>query len=551
LKLGCVLLFHQIHQTLKQFAALYTALDQTNKTNSKIALLRDYFQKAEDKDKLWTLALFTHKRPKKQVRTTLLKEWTAELANIPEWLFGESYSVVGDLAETMALLLPEPESEQDKPLAYWIQYLQELDKSDDEEKKSRVLHAWQQMTRAEKLVFNKLMTSGFRIGVSQKMIIRAVAEVHDLDQPVVAHRLMGDWKPDEVSYEKLILEENREDNLSRPYPFYLAYALEDEVEKLGNPQDWQVEWKWDGIRAQVIVRDGNLYIWSRGEELLTDKFPELHPFGDLLPDGTVIDGEILPFKDDALLNFAALQTRIGRKNLTKNILKDAPVVIRTYDLLEWNGEDFREKPLNLRRRKLEQLHTDLQEQLPAFQLSTVVKESNWDTLKQLRERSREFFAEGFMLKRKDATYKVGRKRGDWWKWKVAPLTIDGVLINGQRGAGRRAGLYTDYTFAVWDRSEDKEELVPFTKAYSGLTDAEFRKVDRFIKQNTRERFGPVRSVKPELVFEIAFEGIQLSKRHKSGVALRFPRMLRWRQDKKAEEANTLEELQALLNIYGS
>lgn len=536
---------------MKQFAALYTALDQTNKTNSKIALLKDYFQTAEDTDKLWTLALFTHKRPKKQVRTTLLKEWTTELAKIPEWLFGESYNVVGDLAETMALLLPEPESEQDKPLAYWIQYLQNLEKAADEEKKKKVLQAWQQMSRPEKLVFNKLMTSGFRIGVSQKMIIRAVAEVHGLEQPIVAHRLMGGWKPNQVSYEKLILEENKEDNLSRPYPFYLAYALEEAVESLGDPHDWQIEWKWDGIRAQVIVRDGNLYVWSRGEELLTDKFPELHSFRDHIPNGTVIDGEILPYKDGEMLNFAALQTRIGRKNLTKNILKKAPIVIRTYDLLEWQGEDFREQPLELRRQKLEMLHEKFREQLPAFQLSTQVMENDWDALRKLRERSREFFAEGFMLKRKSAPYKVGRKRGDWWKWKVAPLTIDGVLINGQRGSGRRAGLYTDYTFAVWDRSENEEKLVPFTKAYSGLTDAEFRKVDRFIKQNTRERFGPVRSVKPELVFEIAFEGIQRSKRHKSGVALRFPRMLRWRHDKKAEEANTLEELQGLLQVYGS
>jgi DNA ligase-1 len=535
---------------LKQFAALYTALDQTNKTNDKLALLKDYFQKANDKDKLWTLALFTHKRHKKQVRTALLKEWTAELAGIPEWLFGESYNVVGDLAETMALLLPKAKLEQDQPLAYWIQYLQDLEKAGDTEKKASILQAWSQMTQPEKLVFNKLMTGSFRIGVSQKLVIRAVAEVHALEQPVVAHRLMGDWKPREASYEQLILEENREDNLSRPYPFYLAYALEDTVESLGDPREWQVEWKWDGIRAQIIVRDGNVYIWSRGEELMTDKFPELYPFCDFLPDGTVLDGEILPYKNGELLGFSALQTRIGRKNLTKSILKNAPVIIRAYDLLEWQGEDFRHQPMSIRRNQLEQLHSSIGGQLPPFQLSTLVEESNWQALIALRERSREFFAEGFMLKRKNAAYQVGRKRGDWWKWKVEPLTIDGVLINAQRGAGRRAGLYTDYTFAVWKRSEDGEELVPFTKAYSGLTDAEFRQVDRFIKQNTRERFGPVRSVKPELVFEIAFEGIQLSKRHKSGVALRFPRMLRWRQDKKAAEANTLEELQSLLNLYG-
>ncbi|WPP51272.1 ATP-dependent DNA ligase [Catalinimonas niigatensis] len=536
---------------MRQFAELFTVLDQTNKTNDKIALLKQYFQEASDKDKLWTLALFTHKRPKKQVRTALLREWTAELAAVPSWLFEESYSVVGDLAETMALLLPEPAEQQDQPLSYWIAYIRDMENLSDAEKKEKILYAWQQMSRQEKFVFNKLMTSSFRIGVSQNMVIRAISEVHQVDKTVVAHRLMGNWQPDTSSYEGLLLEENKEDNLSRPYPFFLAHALETkDFEAIEDVNDWQIEWKWDGIRSQVIVRGGKLFIWSRGEELLTEKFPELHAFQNFLPDGTVIDGEILPFKNGELLNFAALQTRIGRKNLTKNILKSAPVIIRAYDLLEWQGKDIRQEPLSIRRELLENLHTSLQVQLPFFQLSTLVSPEDKEILKNLRLQSRDYFAEGFMLKRKSSAYQVGRKRGDWWKWKVDPLTIDGVLINAQRGTGRRAGLYTDYTFAVWDREEGKEELVPFTKAYSGLTDAEFRQVDRFIKQNTRERFGPVRTVKPELVFEIAFEGIQESKRHKSGVALRFPRMLRWRHDKKAEDANSLEELKALLDAYG-
>jgi len=537
---------------LKQFAELFTLLDQTNKTNDKIAYLKQYFQEAPDKDKLWTLALFTHKKPKKQVRTSLLREWTAELADVPGWLFEESYGIVGDLAETMSLLLPEPFDEQDKPLSYWIDFIQGLEDLSDEEKKLNIIQAWQKMSRQEKFVFNKLMTSSFRIGVSQNMVTRAVAEVHQMDKTIVAHRLMGDWHPNDISYHSLIVEENQEDRLSRPYPFFLAHALETkDFDAIEDVSDWQVEWKWDGIRSQVIVREGKLYIWSRGEELLTEKFPELQPFESSLPDGTVIDGEILPFKDGKLLNFAALQTRIGRKNLSKSILKSAPIVIRAYDLLEWEGKDIREKPLSERRLILEELHARLAFQLPFFQLSPVVSTKDKDELKALRENSREHFAEGFMLKRKSSPYQVGRKRGDWWKWKVDPLTIDGVLINAQRGSGRRAGLYTDYTFAVWDRSGEQEELVPFTKAYSGLTDAEFRKVDRFVKQNTKERFGPVRSVKPELVFELAFEGIQHSKRHKSGVALRFPRMLRWRHDKKAEDANSLKELKALLDVYGS
>jgi DNA ligase-1 len=537
---------------LKQFAELFTALDQTNKTNDKIAFLKAYFKTAPDKDKLWTLALFTHKRPKKPIKSAQLRAWTSDFSALPPWLVEESYHVVGDLAETISLLLPKAEQEQDKPLSYWIEFLQNLHHLDDEEKKANIVRAWQQMTTPERFVFNKLMTSGFRVGVSQNMVVRAVAEAYELDKTIVAHRIMGDWHPDDSSFETLILEENKEDKLSRPYPFYLAYALEaDKLEELGALSDWQVEWKWDGIRAQIIQRQNKLYIWSRGEELLTNKFPELHPLLEFLPDGTVIDGEILPYKNGALLPFSALQTRIGRKNLSKSILQKAPVIIRAYDLLEWQGEDFRQQAMWKRRAQLEKLHQQKLEQNPAFQLSSVVEAEDWPALQALRERSREFFAEGFMLKRKNSTYRTGRKRGDWWKWKVDPLTIDGVLFNAMRGSGRRAGLYTDYTFAVWDRSSGEDRLVPFTKAYSGLTDAEFRKVDRFIKQNTQERFGPVRSVRPELVFEIAFEGIQRSSRHKSGVALRFPRMLRWRHDKKVTEANTLEELQSLLDLYGS
>ncbi len=534
---------------MKQFAELFTRLDQTNKTNEKIAAIKDYFEIASDKDQLWTLALFTHKRPKKQVKTTLLRQWVSELAAIPDWLFEESYHMVGDLGETISLLLPEPDQEQDESLAYWIDYLQQMSKDSDEEKKEKVLQAWRRMTRPEQFVFTKLMTGSFRVGVSQNLVTRAIAEVMDVDPKIVAHRIMGNWKPQNTTFEQLILHENKEDHLSRPYPFFLAYPTE-EPATLGQASEWQAEWKWDGIRAQIIYRQGQLYIWSRGEELLTDKFPELHAFADFLPDGTVIDGEILPFANDQILSFAALQTRIGRKNVTKAILKKAPVIIMAYDMLEWQGEDIREKTLVERRKLLEALHQQFHGFTPAFKLSSIVEASDWETLTTLREEARSYLAEGFMLKRKDAPYRVGRKKGDWWKWKVAPLTIDGVLINAQKGSGKRAGLYTDYTFAVWNDLEEERKLVPFAKAYSGLTDEEIRQVDNFIKRNTKERFGPVRTVTPKLVFEIAFEGIQESSRHKSGVALRFPRMLRWRHDKKASEANTLLELQALLALYG-
>ena len=535
---------------VKQFAELFVQLDQTNKTNDKVALIKSYFSEAPEPDQLWTLAFFTHKRPRRPVKSSLLRQWAAELAQIPDWLLEESYHSVGDLAETISLILPPPTTTQDQSLAYWIDYLKALGPLDDAEKKARTVAAWQQMTQPETFVFTKLMTSSFRIGVSQNLVTRAIAEVYDLDKTIVAHRLMGDWKPSTTTFENLILQHNAGDQLSRPYPFFLAHPTDAElVAGLGPATEWQAEWKWDGIRSQVIVRGGKLYVWSRGEELITDKFPEFAPFETALPDGTVIDGEILPYTLDQPLPFAALQTRIGRKNVTKSILKSAPVILMAYDLLEWQGADIREKPLSERRKLLEALQAQHAE-LSVFQLSVIVEADDWEALKELRERSREYYAEGFMLKRRASAYQVGRKRGDWWKWKVEPLTIDGVLINAMRGSGRRAGLFTDYTFAVWDERDGQRQLVPFTKAYSGLTDAEIRQVDNFVKRNTQEKFGPVRAVTPKLVFEIGFEGIQRSKRHKSGVALRFPRILRWRHDKKTDEANTLAELQELLEVYG-
>ncbi|MFA0964634.1 ATP-dependent DNA ligase [Roseivirga sp. BDSF3-8] len=530
---------------MKQFAQLFTELDQTNKTNEKVAALKRYFSLAPDQDKLWALALFTHKRPKRQVNSPLLRQWAREQAGIPEWLFDESYHVVGDLAETMSLLLPFPSQENDEGLTYWMEYILAMAGMEEEEKKYHILQAWDRMTKYERFVFTKLMTGGFRLGVSQALVVRAIAEVNDIDKAIIAHRIMGNWTPQSETFESLVLEESQGDDLSRPYPFYLAYPLESAPEELGSPYQWQAEWKWDGIRSQFIFRGGNVYIWSRGEELITDKFPELHALQDYLPDDVVIDAEIMPYKDGTPLPFASLQTRIGRKNVTKNILKKAPAVLFAYDLLELHGEDLRKEPMSKRRSLLEEI-ADEAAKSGVLLLSPTVNFASWSDLAHLREKSREYYAEGFMLKHVDSPYQVGRKRGDWWKWKVEPLSIDGVLLYAQKGHGRRADLYSDYTFAVWD----VDTLVPFAKAYSGLTDTEMKKVDNFVKRNTKERFGPVRTVKPELVFEIGFEGIQSSSRHKSGVAVRFPRMLRWRLDKKPEEANTLEELQSLLEVYG-
>ena len=529
---------------MKQFAELFTRLDQTTKINTKVEELARYFAEVDDSDRLWTVAILSHRRPKRTVNTTLLRHWAAEMANIPLWLFEESYHIVGDLSEAIALSLPKPEGTNSQGLSYWIDYVKNLDKKEEEEKKEKVTAAWRQMNYTERLVFNKLIMGGFRIGVSQKLMVRALAKYTDIDENTLAHRLMGDWTPDDTTFEGLILTKDPLEDISKPYPFYLAYALEDHPQDIGPPSEWIAERKWDGIRGQVIVRKDELFVWSRGEELVTDKFPEFHPLAEQLPNGTVIDGEILPYKDGQPLTFNELQTRIGRKNVTKKIRERVPVVVIAYDLLEWEGEDWREKPMRERRQQLEQLLEQVDTN-GILMLSEIVPFKAWEELEEERRNARQYHSEGLMLKHKDSAYRAGRRKGDWWKWKVDPLTIDAVMIYAQRGHGRRANLYTDFTFAVWD----EDTLVPFTKAYSGLTDKEFREITSWVHRNTKERFGPVRSVEPTYVFEIAFEGIRKSSRHKSGVALRFPRIQRWRKDKPIRQANTLEHLHDMLKVY--
>ncbi|MEO8796057.1 MAG: ATP-dependent DNA ligase [Daejeonella sp.] len=536
---------------MKEFARLFSLLDETNKTNEKVRILKEYFNNVSDEDKIQTLALFTGRKPKRQINATLVRTWAMELANIPVWLFEESYQVVGDLGETIALLLPKGKGSQDKSLSDWISEINSLGTFSEEEKKEWLIDSWESMDQQERFVFNKLLTSSFRVGVSQNLIIKALAEISGLETSVLTHRIMGNWDPSTFNYQDLVHPDDGSADISRPYPFYLAYAIQDtsdqsksaeEMEQaLGETNNWQAEWKWDGIRAQAIHREGEIFIWSRGEDLATEKFPELHPFLLELPSGTVLDGEAICFSDNCPLPFALLQTRIGRKNLTKKILEESPMAFIAYDCLEFQGEDIRHLPLQQRREKLQILHANSNYK-DQFRLSPIVNFETWEDLYELRKRSREEYAEGFMLKKLDSPYLVGRKRGDWWKWKVDPLSIDAVMIYAQKGHGRRADLYTDYTFAVWNQ----DKLVPFAKAYSGLTDKEIRQVDNFVKRNTLEKFGPVRTVKPHLVFEIGFEGINQSSRHKSGVALRFPRILRWRQDKKIEDADTLETLKEFL-----
>ncbi|MCU7548366.1 ATP-dependent DNA ligase [Chitinophagaceae bacterium LB-8] len=528
------------------FAELVMKLGTSTKTNAKLDAMVEFFSSADDKDKVWVIALFSGRRPKRAVNTTQLANWCVEAVGLPFWLFEESYHTVGDLAETIALLLPEhdPEQSSPHPLHYYIEQLIAIEKETEQVKKRFILHSWHEMNSAERFVFNKLITGAFRIGVSQGLMVNALAKTANTAPSVIAHHISGNWDPSTISFTELVSDQAIAADYSKPYPFFLAYALEDEPSSLGNPEEWQVEWKWDGIRGQIIKRNDELYVWSRGEELMTEKFPEYQTLKDALPNGIVIDGEIIPSIDQKPLPFALLQTRIGRKNVTKKQLQEAPIAFFAYDLLEYEGIDWRNKPLEERRNQLEEFVTSLNH--PTLLISPVIPFDNWDELGRLKESSREMGAEGFMLKRKTSQYLTGRKRGDWWKWKIDPLTIDAVMVYAQKGAGRRSNLYTDYTFAV----RDGDKLVTFTKAYSGLTDQEFTQVDAFVKKNSLEKFGPVRTVKPELVFEIAFEGIAASNRHKSGVALRFPRISRWRHDKKVDEINTLEDLRKMLEVYG-
>ena len=526
---------------MKQFSKLISAIEITNKTNAKIDALVKYFETAPNKDKLWLIAIFTGKRPPRPVKTSLMKQWCMEITELPEWLFLESYSTVGDLGETISLLLPKPTNELNLTLSEWMKELKALKPKSEEDKKKFVLNAWSGLQQQERLIFNKLIGGSFRIGVSKKTLVNALAKLTNTDSNQLMHSIIGNWDIDTISFEELIKGTHINYDNSKPYPFCLAYALEKELPELGEPDDWIVEQKWDGIRGQIVKRNNEIYIWSRGEELVTQQFPELVEVISDFKDDFVIDGEILAMKDNAILLFNDLQKRLNRKNVTKKLLKEVPIGLYAYDILEFNGEDIRETSFAERRKILERIFNSIALP-PQLKLSFIVQFKKWEELHEIRENSRAINSEGLMLKQKGSPYHTGRKKGDWWKWKVDPLTIDAVLIYAQKGSGRRSSKYTDYTFAV----KKDDALVTVAKAYSGLTDKEITEISRWVNKNAIEKFGPVRTVKPELVFEIAFEGIALSNRHKSGVALRFPRISRWRKDKPVDEIDTIETVKQLI-----
>ncbi|MEJ7559503.1 MAG: ATP-dependent DNA ligase [Pedobacter sp.] len=526
---------------MRRFTELIQQLEMSNKTNDKIAALVSYFNEADDLDKPFVIAMFTGKKPRRPVNTALIRQWATELSGIPDWLFAESYHSVGDLSETIALVLPPAEHVTNRKLHEWINDLASLYSENESEKKAFILNAWNSLDTQERFIFNKLISGNFRIGVSNKMLVNALAKQSDTEANKIMHSIMGKWEPREITYQDLVGGAHVNTDSSWPYPFCLAYALEMEPASLGQPAEWQAEWKWDGIRGQIVKRNGELFIWSRGEELVTAQFPELHFLVEELEDGTVLDGEILSVKDGNVQAFSILQQRLNRKTINKSQLNDAPIGFYAYDILEYQGNDLREETMAARREILEQVVEQIGVK-DVIVLSPIVKFDSWEQLAEMRQGARELNSEGLMLKKLESLYHAGRKRGDWWKWKINPYTVDTVMIYAQKGSGRRANFFTDYTFAV----RDGDKLITIAKAYSGLTDKEIKEVNSFVVKNAVEKFGPVRTVKPELVFEIAFEGIAESKRHKAGLALRFPRIARWRKDKKADEINTLDDLRQLL-----
>jgi DNA ligase-1 len=553
---------------MRRFADLYDAIDRTTSTNAKVAALVTYLGEAPPADAAWALFFLTGRRLKRHVPARSLHSWTLELTGLPEWLVEECYSIAGDFAEAISLLLDgrvepfDPDTglrdrqpgagrlpfEQPDPiqthvadvaLAEWIEKrILPLRGLNDEERRVRVLAWWTRVERRELFLLNKLLTGEFRVGVAHTLVVRALAQLASLPPAAVEHRLMGHWEPSAETFAALIAPEGPGDDPSRPYPFCLASPFEGDISALGPREEWLAEWKWDGIRAQLIRRDAQVFLWSRGEELITDRFPEIAAAAETLPPGTVLDGEILAFEHDAPRPFADLQQRIGRRRKVREAAADVPAVFLAYDVLEHGAEDIRTMPLRERRARLLRLMIDGS----ALRISEEIAGDTWDALAGRRNESRERHVEGLMLKRWTSPYRPGRRRGDWWKWKIVPFTVDVVLMYAQPGSGRRASLFTDYTFGVWRG----DELVPMAKAYSGLSDEEIDEVDRWVRRHTTSRFGPVSAVEPVHVFELGFERIAPSTRHKSGIAVRFPRILRWRRDKTPHEADTIETLERLL-----
>jgi len=537
---------------MKRFAQLFQQVDATTSTNAKVQALANYFQTEQPRNLVWALYLLLGKTRRRLVTAHTLRKVFLQVSAMPEWLFTDCYAQVGDSAETIALLLRDTPLRQGQPVAdnlnlplhEWMERVipQVKDLETEADLTACITSWWVALDNFEVFVLNKLLTGAFRIGVSEKLVIKGLAAATGISEAVLAHRLMGDFAPTLDFYQQLLSPEATERSPSQPYPFFLASPLEVNRFQTEDLSQWQAEWKWDGIRAQLIHRNGECFIWSRGEDLITHLFPEFKPFLESLPSGVVLDGEILCWQGDRPMNFNHLQKRLGRKRVSQKIIAENPVCLIAYDLLEWQGKDWRNYPLCDRRQQLLELLESFPS--PLARVSQTLEFSSLADLEQLRAAARQQGAEGLMLKARHSPYLVGRKRGYWWKYKLEPMSLDAVLIYAQAGSGKRANLFTDYTFALWQG----QELFPFAKAYSGLDNQEINELDKWIRKHTLEKFGPVRSVEPSQVFEIGFEGITESNRHKSGISVRFPRILRWRKDKPAAEADTLAAAIDLLKL---
>lgn len=532
---------------MQSFSRLYQSLDQTTSTNTKVAAMVQYFESVDERDAAWAVYFLSGRRLKRLIGAAALRQWLKLSSDLPEWLIEDTYASVGDLAETIALLLAQAgKAEQTHSLADWIEHqLLPLRDREPTIQEDTIRQWWQTLNYEQCFIINKLLTGALRVGVSQILLARAVAQHANLPRALILHRLMGEWTPDASFWQQLVSPDEGEAVSSRPYPFCLASPLEAEPESLGDCSQWLAEWKWDGIRAQLIRRAGETWLWSRGEEVIGQRFPEIESAAAGLPDGSVLDGEILPWKDDGVMPFAQLQRRIGRKTVGKKLLTEVPCIFLGYDIMEVDSQDIRTLPFEQRRLRLQQMIQDLDHH--NIQLSALLEASNWQQLSEQRGQSRARQVEGLMLKHASSAYETGRKRGLWWKWKVEPYTVDAVMLYAQAGHGKRANLYTDYTFGVWQ----DDQLVPIAKAYSGLDNKEINELDKWIRKHTLEKFGPVRSVEKQQVFELAFEGINLSTRHKSGIAVRFPRIARWRRDLSPKDADTLEQVKALIQSEAS
>ena len=527
---------------MKNFAKLYKRLDEVSITAEKISLLVKYFKSSNPDDSIWAIYLLTGRRIKQILSARKLKEWSLEMTKISDWLFDESYKAVGDMIETITLLLPKATNSTKKSLHYWIEEkLLPLKNMEEKLQRKEMISAWTDMNAEERFVWNKLITGRFGTVVLPKLVIKALSIYSSIDESLIAYRLMGNWKPSGNLFNRIISGDSINAGFYKPYPFYLPYQLDDDVENLGNIKEWQAEWKWSGIRAQIIKRDGKIIIWSHKEEILNEKFTEFENFRHFFPDGIVIEGVITAWQNEKPLPFGELQKRISRKSVTKRMINKIPAVFMAFDLLELNGDDIREEPLIERNKKLFKFVNNISDKRLLF--SSKINANNWDELKEKRNESRDNLVEGLILKRINSPYGEGKKRGSWWVWKTDPLIINAVLIYAQRGDVKRTNLFTNYTFGVWDRNR----LVPFAKVCSGLTDEEISIIDLFIRENTIEKFGPVCTVKPEIIMELAFDAIQKSTRHKSGVVVRLPKINRWLHDKTIKDADSLDDIKSLMS----